>query len=252
MDLLSRISFKSRLILLISLIVLPLSALFVQTLYVDLSKIETIEREIGGIAEIKDCSRLIYYLQKHRGLMCIYLRGYEPESLKGRIRRIESEIDSLFLKLEFKHSSQGIRRRLLRLKKEFENLKLGKVSSPNLSFSSHTEIIEEIMEISKEEGEEYRILSDPNLFVRTLADTALIEIPKLAEVIGRIRGLGGGILAKGKGTKKGREEIARLYGFLVGYSQVVSWTTKNVKFPEEIISFFRRANEELKGVHSNR
>ncbi len=247
MDLLSKISFKSRLILLISLIVLPLSVLFVQTLYVDLSKIETIEREIGGIAEIKGYSRLIYYLQKHRGLMCIYLRGYESKSLKGRIRRIESEIDSLFLKLEFKHSSQGIKRRLLRLKKEFEGLKLGKVSSSNLSFSSHTEIIEEVMEISKEEGGRYGVLSDPNLFVRTLADTALIEIPKLAEVIGRIRGLGGGILAKGRCTKKGREEIARLYGLLVGYSQVVSWTTKNVKLPEEIISSFKRANEKLKG-----
>ena len=182
--------------------------------------------------------------------MCIYLRGYEPESLRKRIEALESKINELLLRIESELHSEILRERVLRVGREFEGLRIGKVSSPSLSFRKHTELIETLMEVSKEEGERYGILSDPNLFVRTLADTALIEIPRLAEVIGRLRGLGGGILVRGKCSKKGKEEIAHLYGLLVGYSQVISWTTKNVKLPSEIISSFKEANRELKNfVH---
>ncbi|MEO2068890.1 MAG: EAL domain-containing protein [Desulfurobacteriaceae bacterium] len=67
----------------------------------------------------------------------------------------------------------------------------------------------------------------------------------MSETLGKIRGLGGGILAKREITVEERKEIIDLYNLLVGYRSLVFWTIQNGEVPKSIVKKFSKAEEKI-------
>ncbi|GAB6076455.1 EAL domain-containing protein [Desulfurobacterium crinifex] len=245
MKFLKNLTLKKRLLLLVALLIFPLLVIVANTVFSGLREIDKINNELEGLKHLKVHTRLVLLIQRHRGLTFLYLNG--GKEVEGRIRKLESEIDSILSNCIEHCKDERVKEKLKRFKEVFGKLKIeDDLYSPEKSFERHTKLISEFLSLLKSEAFKHGILTEPDLIVRTLADTALLEIPKLIETAGRIRGLGSGILARGNITEEERRKIIELYGSLFGYERVVFWTIENIDVPEEILRSLKRAKNRVK------
>ncbi|QJA06353.1 EAL domain-containing protein [Thermosulfurimonas marina] len=214
-------------------------------------EIRTLRKEIRGARHLPYYTQLIDLLQKHRGLS--YLALSEPPSarkgLQAPLEKLEKQfqarISEALQNLGEDHSFE--RENLRRIGREFQRLYFRTFrGAPEENFWEHTRLITTLLELLEAEGQRHALLSDPDLYVRTLAQVALIEIPKLTELLGRIRGLGSGYLARYPRLKPAeRQTLLRLYATAHAYSGALDWTVRNIRFPETTVLRLRVASQQL-------
>ena len=135
----------------------------------------------------------IKLLQIHRGLC--YLRYVtkdtkELNQIKSTLQEIENQIDSSFNKTLSIYSSEE-RTLLLKYHKDWQKLKRDLLHiSPLESFFQHTGIIVSLLQFLKAEGEKHRLFAEPDLYLRTLAQVSLLELPNIVEALGKLRAIG--------------------------------------------------------------
>ena len=74
-------------------------------------------------------------------------------------------------------------------------------------FASYSDLISEILQLMQLAADHSNLILDPELDTYYLIDVLDIQIPYLAEAIGRVRGIGSGLLAKKTITGKDRERL---------------------------------------------
>ncbi|MGH9936004.1 MAG: methyl-accepting chemotaxis protein, partial [Blastocatellia bacterium] len=77
----------------------------------------------------------------------------------------------------------------------------------NENFVEHTQLIAETLDLIKHAGNQSNLILDPNLDSYYLMDAVVIQIPRIAESVSRLRGLGSGIAVSRRASQ---EELAEL------------------------------------------
>jgi len=214
-------------------------------------EIRILQEEIQGGKHLTPYIKLINILQRHRGLYFLYAnlpqKSQDPSlkkalvSLEEEFQKSADELEGLILQ-EDHHQV----RELSELEESFYSLRVRSFSGdPEESFWRHTRLIERLLVLTEAEGHRHGLFSDPDIYVRTLAEVALIEIPKLAEILGRIRGLGSGYLARRSINPAERRQLLRLYAVAHGYAGALEWTVKNIQLPRETVTLLQTGSEEL-------
>jgi len=239
----NRFSIRARILILILLVIFPLTLMMGSSIYSGVSQYVKKRRELEAIEHIKHHVNILSLLQKHRGLMFIYLEG--DKRVEERIQSLEEEIKRRFEECLKKCKYPKRREALRRFFSQFGSLLLSSILKDGLSprevFDKHTALIGGLLSFVREEVTEEGLLTDSDPYVGTLADVTLIELPQLAEILGKIRGLGSGILAKKNLSEEERRDIVELYRLLSGYKSVLGWTVGNIRLSRELREEFYRA-----------
>lgn len=180
----------------------------------------------------------ISLLQKHRGLC--YLKSFTQEAkelhqIKATLQEIENQIDSSFNKTLSLYSSEE-RTLLLKYHKDWQKLKRDHLHiSPLESFFQHTGIIVSLLQFLKTEGEKHQLFAEPDLYLRTLAQVSLLELPNLIEALGKLRAIGSAGVERNHMPPEDKKIFLQNFQALQGYQEVLRWTLLNIKFPRKII-----------------
>lgn len=209
------------------------------------------QAELNGAAYLPPLHRLARELANHRGLASALLRG--EASVQGQLseaaRNVEQQLaaveehDRLVLPKEgitygaFLQTSGKLR--ALRQKWNLLREKTPK-AAPRENFSEHTQLIAEVNDLIIFAGDTSKLILDPDLDTYYLMDAAIIQIPRLAEEVSRLRGLGAGLAVSNKATP---EEFAQLTTF---FGQVQA-TLQNL---ERSFAKVYAANPSLKDRHA--
>jgi diguanylate cyclase (GGDEF)-like protein len=251
-EILKRISLKKRLILLVLIFAVPFQLLTGYAILTGVNKVTKLNNEIKGIEHAKRYTNLIFLLQRHRGLLYIYMNGFSDPKVKEELLKLEEEMNGYFEECIEKCEDEEIKRRLESFNKEYRELKLPGVLKlrPDEAFRLHTDLIERFIKLLRSEAIKHGIVTDPNVKVRILADATLLELPNLVEIEGQLRGLGSGYLAKGEITPEERGRIVDLYSSLNSYENLIVWTLKNasLKGVQEELQSTRQSIQRLAAI----
>jgi len=229
-----RISIRQKLLLLLAFIFIPLGIIFFSLAYKEGVTYIKKSREIECLETLESELKLISLLQKHRGLTFLYLKG--KREVADQIRQVEKDILRLNDNFMKNHSSK-IQSLLI------ANVRLN--TSPEENFYRHTHVIELLLKDLQDRALSCGILEDTDPKVRYLSDLALLELPQVSELIGRIRGLGSGFLVNGLNDEE-KEKLEKLFKVLVGQRYLLSWTASQKMFSEDVNSEVSKLLKKLK------
>lgn len=107
--------------------------------------------------------------------------------------------------------------------------------SPIESFFQHTAIIVSLLQFLKTEGEKYQLFAEPYLYLRTLAQVSLLELPNLIEALGKLRAIGSVGVERKHMFPEDKKIFFQNFQALQGYHEILRWTLLNIKFPRKTI-----------------
>ncbi len=170
--------------------------------------------EIEGVQAIKTLYQALTDLQKIRGLSQIAHWGQH-----ARVNQELADLKKRFL-ARFKDPGWNNHARMFALEKETgavvtkaSSLFLLDSSQKNGQeqlFDAYSELITDILQLMQLTASHSNLILDPELDTYYLIDVLDLEIPYLAEAIGRVRGMGSGLLAK---KEISQQEKEKLYAF---------------------------------------
>jgi diguanylate cyclase (GGDEF)-like protein len=168
--------------------------------------------EIEGVQAIKTLYLALTDLQKIRGLSQI--AHWEQHA---GVNRELTDLKQRFL-ARFKDAGWNKHARMLALEKETEavitkanSLFLRDPSKKNgmeQLFAAYSGLITDILQLMQLAASHSNLILDPELDTYYLIDVLDLEIPYLAEAIGRVRGIGSGLLAKKEISRQEQEKLS--------------------------------------------
>jgi len=164
--------------------------------------------EIEGVQMIRALYHALTDLQK--------IRGYSQISQYGQHVEINRQLDYLKKRFldRFRQNNWLLQTQAFHLLPEAEQLETNAKQLFNLKpssgkkqqlFSRYSELITEIIQFMQLTADHSNLILDPELDTYYLIDVLDVQIPYLAESIGRVRGMGSGLLAKKTITDQERE-----------------------------------------------
>jgi len=170
--------------------------------------------EIEGVQTIKTLYLAFTDLQKIRGLSQIVQWGNH-----ARVSRELANLKQSFL-ARFQDPGWLDHARKFDLRQETEavvanarslfNINLSTLRDQEELFDQYSKLITEILQLMQLAASHSNLILDPELDTYYLIDVLDMEIPYLAEAIGRVRGMGSGLLAK---KEISQQEKEKLYAF---------------------------------------
>ncbi len=167
------------------------------------SDISFAKKEIIGVNYISRMIELVDYLQKHRGSSAGFLGGKQEfrEKMLDLQKRIEEkikDIDNLEAKygeeMKISEDWKRLKERIQTLRREVWNYTTEK------SFEEHTAIIGSALELIEKSADNSNLTLDPVMDTFYLMRASVFELPELAEMAGKLRALGTGVLAERSAT----------------------------------------------------
>jgi methyl-accepting chemotaxis protein len=171
--------------------------LFVQEANRDLNAAKL---EAQAIGPLRNLLKLIQLSQQHRGLSALMLGG-NAEAQAKRIAKLE-EINLASTNLDFDLQKIGHPEKIGSLWQQSKtawNQLQSKIAQKTISvpesFASHTDFISQLLKLKVDLTEHFGLSFDPEADSYYLIDAALTQSPMLAEMFGRLRAKGAGLLA---------------------------------------------------------
>jgi PAS domain S-box-containing protein len=172
-------------------------------------------RELRGLSQVHKLNDIILVMQKIRGLSQVQ-KQLNHSSIQSQIDSLSGELKGSFKHFLKKHDDDKFLINdaiadLSRSTKTISSTKLTPKPSSSL-FQKHTELINQVQEISQLVATRSNMLLDYELDSFSLINLVVNGLPDLVESIGKVRGVGSGLL-----TKKHQDEIDRFsFGVKVG------------------------------------
>ncbi len=177
-------------------------------------EIDTNVAKIRGIETIKPVSQLISNMVVHRGMTNAVLNGKElfANRLPAVREKIEQNIQLINTVNERMNTSYGMSLNTSEhwqaVQSEWRQLGEKALYLPaKESFSSHNDLINSAIKLIKDVGKSSKLLMDPDIDTFNLSNMMILEIPAFIDDVGKIRGLGIGILESGEYTEKQQKTI---------------------------------------------
>ena len=170
--------------------------------------------KLAALAYIQPLRELVQYLPQHRGMTNGYLNG--DASFKPRILHKEEVIaDSIKAveALDRRYGAQlGTKTELQAILKDWAGIKRQLFQlPPKQAFARHTQLIARILKLITQVGDLSGLVTEPALDRHYLVDMLINKIPPASEYLGRTRGLGAGIAARGRFAEGQRQVLIRLF-----------------------------------------
>ncbi len=171
--------------------------------------------ETQGIAPARLVLKSVQLTQQHRGLSALALAGNEEALPKRAAKMEETEQAYSALDAYFKNNLQDARMTgIWQQTKDNWKALAGKVAQKSISvpdsFAEHTAVIGQLFKLKTLLLEHYGLSFDPEAESYYLIDATLVQSPMLAEMFGRLRAKGAGLLAAKTATVEDRMTIVAL------------------------------------------
>src|SRR3989338_4166839 len=183
------------------LFVLPFAVVMYYEISAVNERIDFAKKERMGVEYIQSIVRFMQDFQQHRGMSYAYLSGDTSfaESIKRKRIQLEDDIrviDSVEEKygktLKTTERCNELREKWQRLEDKNFSLTLQE------SFDDHTALIDNILSLILYIRDTSNLILDPFFDSYYMMDTGMNRIPLLTENLGRIRGVGAGVIMKGE------------------------------------------------------
>lgn len=217
MNILNKISIGNKLRLLSVAFILPIIALLSLFVMEKNKSINFAEAEITGVEYIVPLKQFLLHIAEHRGSTNALLKGNESvrkklpgirEKIVSDIQQVDKVNDKLGEQLKVHDSWQTIKTQWDSLGKKATSLKASE------SFAQHSQLIADTISLVTRIGDTSNLILDPDLDTYYLMDVMVLRVNQLNNELGIIRGLGAGILAKGKITASQSTDILNKFTIL--------------------------------------
>lgn len=221
LQILQRLKIWQKLVLIAVFMGLPIPVILRFYVVEKNNTIAFVQKELYGTAYLPPLQGVAKELATHRGFASAFLRG--DTSLQGQLSDAVRNVEQ-----QFNAAEEQDRREIpqadrtygallqtsgkLRALRQKWNLLRDKTAktTPQENFSEHSKLIAEVNDLIIHTADISNLILDPDLDTYYLMDAVVIQIPRLAEEINRLRGLGAGLAVAKKGTP---DEFAQLTTF---------------------------------------
>ncbi len=183
------------------LFVLPFAVVMYYEISAVNGRIDFAKKERMGVEYIQSIVRLMQGFQQHRGMSYAYLSGDTSfaESIKRKHIQLEDDIRVINSVEEKYGETLKTTERWNELRKKWRMLEDRNFSLPaQESFDYHTALIDDILSLILYIRDTSNLILDPFFDSYYMMDLSMNRIPLLTENLGRIRGVGAGVIMKGK------------------------------------------------------
>ena len=233
-----------------------LSFLYLHSLTTEIAFLE--KEQIGG-DYIEHLRPLLEHIPKHRGMTNGYLNG--NLDFKEKILAERKAVDFAFqelIKAEEEHGADLGTEKYPDHKPDhfiqmWEGIKSRSFSGePPAIFEEHTLLIKHLIQHIKHIADLSNLTLDPKLDSYYSIQLLTQSIPELTEIMGRGRGFGSGLTAKGEITPREWAKLALLQGQILSYKNSVSDALDamfdyNTDLKQELESYGSAATNEVSG-----
>lgn len=224
-----KMRFATKLTLLAVVLLVPMLVVLAQLILLQTREINVTRAELEGISLIGDTGDLIRQLQNHRGQTNMVLSG-NAEAKTGRdrtretLRQARDVLDRHLTATTTPMNQQewaGLRSRVDGLVQALD----GKTAAA--SFALHTELIEDLGRFVYGTAKQSSLLFDPDPATYMLIDMAVSRTIPWTEQLGKLRGLGAGLLSQptmdeaGAGRVRTQLDALNLLGRDIQYAVVL-------------------------------
>ncbi|HEB98951.1 MAG TPA: HAMP domain-containing protein [Thiotrichales bacterium] len=196
----SRLKYLHKFTLVFVLFLIPLGVLSLRLLSDIRDDIGFIEQERLGVEFITAVRPLLESIPQHRGLTNAFLNG--RKEFQARIQAKRTQIDQAFDTLQQVDKGLGEKLgtdgRISELRSQWETLKHNSGNmAPDEAFAAHSRLVEALGELILHVADTSNLILDPELDSYYLMDALVNRLPPLTDTVGRARGLGTGVAARG-------------------------------------------------------
>ncbi len=212
--LLDRLRLAHKFLLILGIFMVPLAWLVVDDVAEHLDRIQKAEGELQGVVYIETLRPLYENMAQVRGMTNAWHHGAKDfratiearrQALQGHLERLE-QVAARF------DGPPGLYVQAQAIVADWQALQARAFSAPAAEvFAAHTAVIEQVLALMQGVVEHSGLLIDPELDSHFLMEVVSLRLPRLAESLGKARGLGAGMAARGEHTL---EASLRLGGFL--------------------------------------
>ena len=173
------------------------------------------KQETQAIAPVRLVLKSLQLAQQHRGLSALALAGNEQALPKRAAKKAEvsqafAALDTYLKKNLKDNKMHGVWQQTQNDWASLEANVAQKSISVADSFTAHTALIGQLFKMKAALMEHYGLSFDPEADSYYLIDAALVQSPMLAEMFGRLRAKGAGLLAAKAATVEDRMSITAL------------------------------------------
>lgn len=170
-------------------------------------------QEKSGVEYVVGVRKVMQNMPQHRGMSAAYLSGNKTVKSKLLAKRKDIDADLVALKsiddrlgAELKTTAD-----LTKIIDQWNQLKQETLQlTGKESFSRHTKLLEEVIALNVEVGNNSNLILDPEIDSFYAMDLVINRILQLTEKMGQVRGLGAGIIAKGAMSDNQKERLIKL------------------------------------------
>ncbi|WP_017756232.1 methyl-accepting chemotaxis protein [Calidifontibacillus oryziterrae] len=212
--LINRFKYSGKFLLIGAIMLIPLLVLSILLLSEINDDIQVAEQEVLGASYNNEMKTFLKYMQQHRGTTNTYLNG--NESFKEKMITIQQQLAESVNRIDQLDNKIGAELRTteawLAIKNKWEPMpeKVLTMKAPD-SFALHTEVIDDTLELIKTVADHSNLTVVSQLESSYLMQSIVTDLPVLTEYMGKARGLGSGVAAKGSMTE---EEKLSLISFI--------------------------------------
>ena len=218
--------------LIFAIILLPMSIMMVIFILQVSKQLNYATKQKIGLEYNIALTNLSRDIQKHRGLVNVFLSGDIDfySYIKNNEKDIDDDSEKLIL-LSRKYNEQlKVEERLTKFDKEWIEVKNNlSVSSLEKSFDEHTKLIEDISDMSQYVADISELRIQSKIEDYYLADNLINTLPQITEQMGQARALGARAVAKGKLNEYDRESLEFI-------SKLIEQELKNTEKSMSVIS----------------
>lgn len=178
--------------------------------------IDAVRQEANGVAPVQALLSLLQTTQQHRGLSAIVLAG--NNEAKSRRSNKAEDVNKAWEVMnrhgKTMHDNTVLSQNLTQAFTDWQNLNQkvgqGQISGKD-SFSQHTTLVKQLIKINGLLLDHSGLILDPEIDSYYLVDAGLVQLPRMAESLAKMRGKGAGILSAKTASPEERVAIETLY-----------------------------------------
>ena len=172
--------------------------------------------EQAGLVVLDATVKTLTRMQQHRGTTSGLLGG--DTSLAPKVAALADEVDRAIAGVDAALAGAGAGFGLEtdwgQIKERWAPLKAGTPNERGGNFKAHTQMIEDVLDLIGDIGSRSRLSFDPDADAANLIGALLTSVPEMSERLGRLRGMGTGIMARGVLTLDDEKSVIRQLGQL--------------------------------------
>lgn len=208
-----KLSFPRKFLLIALIFSVPLAFSMQYTLETLTASMQQAQKDLSGISFLRQASRLLIDVQKHRGMINASLHGNRSLSLadtsmEDNMREIEASILSL---QNWDQAHWQKMEELEEIAAEWRFITKNETTgSADELWQAHSRIIQDLSQMITQVGSKLSYNLESDLTFHNISDAAIDHLPQIMEGIGQMRGLGSGFLSRDNISPVGRYRISNL------------------------------------------